>query len=39
MDGLTIDAGSPSAVEVFVGGLSRGVLAQSQTAVSKLLAG
>lgn len=39
MEGLTVDAGSPSAVEVFVGGASRGVLAQSQASVSKLLAG
>jgi cytoskeleton protein RodZ len=38
MDGLTVDAGSPGAMEVFVGGASRGVLAQSQTPVSKLLA-
>jgi cytoskeleton protein RodZ len=39
MDGLMIDAGSPSAMEVFVGGVSRGVLVQPQASVSKLLAG
>ncbi|HEX4741565.1 MAG TPA: helix-turn-helix domain-containing protein [Caulobacteraceae bacterium] len=39
MDGLTVDAGTPSAIEVFVGGGLRGVLAQSQAPVSKLLAG
>jgi hypothetical protein len=39
MEGLTVEAGAPSAVEVFVGGALRGVLAQSQAPVSKLLAG
>ncbi|HEY1927552.1 MAG TPA: helix-turn-helix domain-containing protein [Caulobacteraceae bacterium] len=39
MEGLTVEAGVPSAVQVFVGGSLRGVLAQSQAPVSKLLAG
>ncbi|MBV8683088.1 MAG: helix-turn-helix domain-containing protein [Caulobacteraceae bacterium] len=39
MDGLTVDADTPSAIEVFVGGALRGVLAQSRAPVSKLLAG
>jgi cytoskeleton protein RodZ len=39
MEGLTVEAGAPSAVDVFVGGALRGVLAQSQAPVSKLLAG
>ncbi|HEY2051687.1 MAG TPA: helix-turn-helix domain-containing protein [Caulobacteraceae bacterium] len=39
MDGLTVDAGSPGAVQVFLGGTLRGVLVRPQTPVSKLLAG
>jgi cytoskeleton protein RodZ len=39
MEGLTVDAGSPGAINVFVGGALRGVLARSQAPVSKLLAG
>jgi cytoskeleton protein RodZ len=39
MDGLTVEADAPSAIQVFVGGALRGVLAQSQAPVSKLLAG
>ncbi|MGI8839624.1 MAG: RodZ domain-containing protein [Caulobacteraceae bacterium] len=35
--GLTVDAGSPAAVEVFVGGLSRGPLTSAQTPLSALL--
>ncbi len=35
-DGLTVDVGSPSAVEVYVGGVARGVLVNPQTLVSKL---
>jgi hypothetical protein len=34
--GLTVEAGNPASVEVFVGGLSRGPLTQAQTAVSAL---
>ena len=34
--GLTVDVGKPSAVEVFIGGTSRGVLSQAQTPLSKL---
>lgn len=35
--GLTIDVGNPASVEVFVGGLSRGPLAQAQTRLSSLV--
>lgn len=34
--GLTIDVGSPSAVEIYVGGAARGVLISPQTALAKL---
>jgi cytoskeleton protein RodZ len=37
--GLTADVGSPSSVEVFVGGVSRGVLTQPQTPLSTISSG
>jgi hypothetical protein len=39
MDGLTIDVGSPSSVEVFVAGVSRGPLDETRTALRTLAAG
>jgi hypothetical protein len=36
VDGLSVDVGQPGAVEVFVGGLSRGRLIPSQASLSKL---
>ena len=34
--GLTVEVGSPSAVEIYVGGLARGVLISPQTALAQL---
>jgi hypothetical protein len=39
LDGLTVDVGAPSAVEVYVAGASRGPLTQPQTALRTLAAG
>ncbi len=39
MAGLTVDAGSPASVEVFVAGVSRDRLPQPRTALSTIAAG
>ncbi|MDQ2763770.1 MAG: helix-turn-helix domain-containing protein, partial [Pseudomonadota bacterium] len=36
LSGLTIDVGNPASIEVFVGGLSRGPLANAQTPLSSI---
>jgi hypothetical protein len=36
LDGLSVDVGVPAAVEVFVGGASRGALTQPKTSLAKL---